>query len=171
MAYLVCPCIVALLGIEFMSCAPSIGRLVFSCALKPRREAVGLVSYRRRFSALLAMSISLHFTKTQKDFSLSLSLSHTVVSRQVASLSSSPGSHSMLIDTPVDSRLQGSTRKMSARQDALDIVQREEENNANHSSGEADRAAASGDYDGANNAANESEEHAENASNLQEANT
>jgi hypothetical protein len=35
---------------------------------------------------------------------------------------------------------------------------------------EADRVASSGDYDGANTAANESEKHATNTSNLKEAN-
>lgn len=59
---------------------------------------------------------------------------------------------------------------MSSRQQALDIVQREEENNAMSSSNEADRAAASGDYDTANNAADQSDEHARNASNLEEVN-
>lgn len=52
---------------------------------------------------------------------------------------------------------------------ALDIVQREEENNAMAASDEADAHAHSGNWDGANEAANESEEAANNASNLEEA--
>lgn len=59
---------------------------------------------------------------------------------------------------------------MSSREQALDIVQREEENNAMEASADADRAAANGNYDDANIAADESEEHAQNASNLEEAN-
>ncbi|KAM7216526.1 hypothetical protein V8F06_008054 [Rhypophila decipiens] len=59
---------------------------------------------------------------------------------------------------------------MSSAEQALRIVQREEENNAMEASADADHAAANGDYDGANVAADESEEHARNASNLEEAN-
>ena len=54
--------------------------------------------------------------------------------------------------------------------DALDIVQREEGNNAMDSSADADSWASSGDYDAANEAADESEEHSTNASNLEEGN-
>lgn len=59
---------------------------------------------------------------------------------------------------------------MSSREQALDIVQWEEENNAMEASADADKAAANGDYDGANVAADESAEHAQNASNLEEVN-
>jgi hypothetical protein len=48
----------------------------------------------------------------------------------------------------------------------LDVVQREEENNATATSNQADTAAASGDYAKANKAADMSEEHATNASNI-----
>lgn len=59
---------------------------------------------------------------------------------------------------------------MSSREKALNIVQWEEENNAMAASAEADEAAANGDYNGANIAADESAEHAQNASNLEEVN-
>ncbi|KAJ4004735.1 hypothetical protein NW752_009601 [Fusarium irregulare] len=49
---------------------------------------------------------------------------------------------------------------------ALDVVQREEENNATATSNQADTAAASGNYAEANKAADKSEEHAANASNI-----
>ena len=49
---------------------------------------------------------------------------------------------------------------------ALDVVQREEENNATATSNQADTAAASGNYKEANKAADKSEEHATNASNI-----
>ncbi|KAJ4129287.1 hypothetical protein NW768_007823 [Fusarium equiseti] len=49
---------------------------------------------------------------------------------------------------------------------ALNVVQREEENNATETSNQADTAAASGNYAGANQAADKSEEHATNASNI-----
>ncbi|OBT66976.1 hypothetical protein VE03_04236 [Pseudogymnoascus sp. 23342-1-I1] len=52
---------------------------------------------------------------------------------------------------------------MSSREKALNIVQWEEENNAMEASAAADHAAANGDYDGANIAADESAEHAQNA--------
>lgn len=53
-------------------------------------------------------------------------------------------------------------------QQALNTVKREEENNAIDTSNQADQAAQSGNYDDANRAANESEQHATNASNLDE---
>ena len=64
---------------------------------------------------------------------------------------------------------------------ALDIVQREEENNAMYASSDADRHASAGaaasdpgeanqSWDAANKAANASEEAATNASNLEQAN-
>ncbi|KAH9872924.1 hypothetical protein J1614_005319 [Plenodomus biglobosus] len=48
----------------------------------------------------------------------------------------------------------------------LQIVQREEENNAMGASSEADEAAAGGDYHNANVAADGSEQHAQNAVNI-----
>ena len=52
---------------------------------------------------------------------------------------------------------------------ALDIVQREEENNAMEASSNADRYASSREYGAANQAADKSEEAATNASNLEKA--
>lgn len=55
-------------------------------------------------------------------------------------------------------------------QAALDIVQREEENNAMEANTAADQAAAGGDYNGANRAANDADDAYNNATNLEEAN-
>lgn len=54
---------------------------------------------------------------------------------------------------------------------ALKTVQREEEYHANDASKAADSAAAAGDWDAANRAADESEQAAVNASNVEEANS
>ncbi|KAM0244093.1 hypothetical protein ACHAP5_006575 [Fusarium lateritium] len=51
----------------------------------------------------------------------------------------------------------------------LDVVQREEENNATDASNEADTAASSGNYKEANKAADKSEEHSTNATNIGQA--
>ncbi|SPJ88787.1 uncharacterized protein FTOL_12681 [Fusarium torulosum] len=48
----------------------------------------------------------------------------------------------------------------------LDVVQREEEYNATAKSNEADTAASSGNYQEANKAADKSEEHSTNATNI-----
>ncbi|KAL4728315.1 hypothetical protein ACLX1H_005058 [Fusarium chlamydosporum] len=50
---------------------------------------------------------------------------------------------------------------------ALEVVKREEEYNAAATSRQADTAAASGNYKEANKAADKSEEHANNATNIE----
>lgn len=60
---------------------------------------------------------------------------------------------------------------VSSTSQALDIVQHYEEEHVNDASTEADREASASNYDAANEAADESEDAATNASSLEEANS